>query len=432
MAPSPALRDIKRASMISVAAAAIFAVGAGAWGATVPIASAVIAPGQIVVESNVRRIQHPTGGVVSDILVKDGDKVQNGDVLVRLDDTTTRANLAVVENQLNQLVIREARLAAERDGAESFDFPEKLADKKDDPAVRKIETGERTLFTARRESMAGQKSQLRERVTQTNEEVRGLNAQADSKREQIRLIQYELEGVRKLQEQNLVPLSRVTALEREAARLLGEEGQHVAEIARAKGRIVETEIQIIQLEQEQRKEVAAQLTETEAKIADLAERRTAALDQLTRIDIRAPQAGVVHQKSVHTKGGVISAGEQIMLVVPQADGLVVDVRIEPQMIDRVHFGQSVTLKFPAFNSAAMPDIFGILSRVSADVTHDEKTGMSFYTARISIPPVEHAKLAGETLVPGMPVEAYIDTGSRTPFAYLTKPFTDQLARSFRY
>lgn len=429
---SSPLRDIKRASLISVAAASLFLVGAGAWGATVPIASAVIAPGQIVVESNVRRIQHPTGGVVSDILVKDGDRVQSGDVLVRLDDTTTRANLAVIENQLYQLIIREARLAAERDGAADFEFPEKLADKKDDLSVRKIETGERTLFTARRDAIAGQRSQLRERITQTNEEVGGLNAQAASKREQIRLIQFELDGVRKLHATNLVPLSRVTSLEREAARLLGEEGQFVAEIARAKGRIAETEIQIIQLEQDQRKEVATQLTETEAKIAELVERRTAALDQLTRIDIRAPQAGVIHQKAVHTKGGVISPGEQIMLVVPQADGLVVDVRVEPQMIDRVRTGQSVTLKFPAFNSAAMPDIFGMLSRVSADVSRDEQSGASFYTARIAIPPVEHAKLVGETLVPGMPVEAYIDTGSRTPFAYLTKPFRDQLARAFRY
>ena len=254
----------------------------------------------------------------------------------------------------------------------------------------------------------------------------------NSKREQIRLIQFELDGVRKLHESQLVPLSRVTALEREAARLLGEEGQLVSEIARAKGRVAETQMQIIQLEQDQRKEVASELTEAESKIADLMERRTAAMDQLSRIDIRAPQAGIVHQKSVHTKGGVIGPGEQIMLVVPQTDGLVVEARIEPQMIDRVHRGQSVVLKFPAFNSAAMPDIFGALSRVSADVSRDEQSGATFYTARIAIPATEQSKLAGATLVPGMPVEAFIDTGSRTAFAYLLKPFRDQLARAFRY
>ncbi len=430
-ASSP-LRDISRISLISVSAAAIFVAGAGAWGATAPIASAVIAPGQIVVESNLRRIQHPTGGVVAEIHVSEGDRVEAGDVLVRLDDTTTRANLGVIDNQLNQLLVREARLSAERDGRMDFPFPDALAQKRDDPAVQRIDAGERTLYKARRDAINGQKSQLGERISQTHEEVRGLNAQADSKREQIRLIQFELDGVRKLHESQLVPLSRVTALEREAARLLGEEGQLVSEIARAKGRVAETQMQIIQLEQDQRKEVASELTEAESKIADLMERRTAAMDQLSRIDIRAPQAGIVHQKSVHTKGGVIGPGEQIMLVVPQTDGLVVEARIEPQMIDRVHRGQSVVLKFPAFNSAAMPDIFGALSRVSADVSRDEQSGATFYTARIAIPATEQSKLAGATLVPGMPVEAFIDTGSRTAFAYLLKPFRDQLARAFRY
>lgn len=430
--PLDPFRDIRRAAVGGGVAVAVLVATVGVWAATAPLAGAVVASAQVVVESNVRRIQHPTGGVVAEIKVNDGDRVHAGDVLVRLDETVTRANLAVVENQLNQLLARQARLEAERDSRPAPALPAALAGRTEDPAIASIVEGEATLFRTRLESVAGLKSQLRERISQIAEEVRGLDAQISSKRKQIDFIQQELTGVRQLYVQQLVPYTRLASLEREAARLIGEEGQLIADTARAKGRATETELQILQIDQDQRKEVATDLRETEGKIAELMERRTAALDQLSRIEIRAPQDGIVHQKAVHTVGGVVAAGEQMMLIVPEKDGLVVEARIEPQMIDRLKPGQAAKLRFTAFDNTTTPDIDGTLTRISADLTKDAQTGISYYVARIGIADVEMTKLAGKRLVPGMPVEAQIQTGTRTAFEYLRKPLEDQLARTFRY
>jgi HlyD family secretion protein len=429
--PHP-FRDIRRAALAGVAVLAVAISTGGVWAVTAPLASAVIAPAQIVVDSNVRRIQHPTGGVVAEIFVNDGDRVRAGDMLVRLDETMTRANLALIENQLNQFWTRRARLRAEQAGRDALTIPSELVGRTEVPAIAEILAGETSLLLRRREAIGGQQSQLRERTGQIGEEIRGLAAQIDSKREQIRLIKSELEGVRQLFEKNLVPYSRLTTLEREAARLTGEEGQLIAETARAKGRITETELQILQLVQDQRREIATDLREVETKIADLSERRVAALDQLDRVILRAPQDGRVHQKAIHTVGGVITAGEQLMLIIPEKESLVVEARVDPQMIDRLRLGQSAKLRFTAFDSAITPDLDGKLTRVAADLTKDQQSGLSYYVVRIGLAEGELAKLGGKTLVPGMPVEAYIQNGSRTAFAYLRKPLEDQLARAFRH
>ncbi|KZD21316.1 HlyD family type I secretion periplasmic adaptor subunit [Tardiphaga robiniae] len=425
-------RDIRRTAYAGLALLAVAISTAGVWAATAPLASAVIAPAQIVVDSNVRRIQHPTGGVVAEILVNDGDRVRAGDVLVRLDETMTRANLALIENQLNQFWTRRARLRAEQEGRDAFVIPGELADRTETPAIADIIAGETSLLLRRREALSGQQSQLRERTGQIGEEIHGLAAQIESKREQIRLIKRELEGVRQLFEKNLIPYTRLTTLEREAARLIGEEGQLIAETARAKGRITETELQTLQVVQDQRREIATDLREVEIKIADLSERRVAAVDQLARVVLRAPQDGMVHQKAIHTVGGVITAGEQLMLIVPERDSLVVEARVDPQMIDRLRLGQSAKLRFTAFDSAITPDLTGMLTRIAADLTKDQQSGVSYYVARITLAEGELTKLDGKALVPGMPVEAYIQNGSRTAFAYLRKPIEDQLARSFRH
>jgi HlyD family secretion protein len=429
--PDP-FRDMRMTAYAGLALLAVGVSTVGVWAATAPLAGAVIAPAQIVVDSNVRRIQHPTGGVVAEILVNDGDHVRAGDVLVRLDETMTRANLALIENQLNQFWTRKARLRAEQDGREAFAVPDKLAVHADVQAIADIIAGETSLLLRRREAINGQQSQLRERTSQIGEEIRGLSAQIDSKREQIRLIKRELEGVRELFDKNLIPYARLTSLEREAARLTGEEGQLVAETARAKGRITETELQTLQVVQDQRREVATELREVEIKIADLSERRIAALDQLSRVVLRAPQDGMIHQKTIHTVGGVVTAGEQVMLIVPEKDSLVVEARIDPQMIDRIRLGQSAKLRFPAFDAATTPDLDGTLLRIAADLTKDQQSGVSYYIARIGLAEREVGKLNGRTLVPGMPVEAYILNSSRTAFEYLRKPLEDQMARAFRY
>lgn len=429
-------RDILLTACTGLAVLAVLAGTVGVWATTAPLSGAVIAAGQVVVESNVRRIQHPTGGIVGAIHVNDGDRVKAGDVLVRLDETTARANLGMIDNQRNQLAARKARLEAERDGRTEMVPPPALAAPEGDAdglaAIAGILAGETTLFRSRWVAREGQVSQLKERIAQIREEIGGLDAQNVSKHEQIRLIEQELGGVRKLYAKNLIALSRLTSLEREAARLSGEAGQLVAEIARAKGRITETELQIIQIDQDQRREVAAELREVDARLADLAERRVAALDQLKRIELRAPQDGIVHQKAVHTIGGVVSAGEQIMLIVPERDRLVIEARVEPQTIDRLKLGQPVLLRFSAFDSATTPDLAGTLTRISADLTRDSQTNLSYYVTRIALQAGEEEKLAGKPLVPGMPVEAFIQTGARTAVTYLMKPIEDQLMRAFRY
>jgi HlyD family secretion protein len=424
-------RSMRRQTLAGLAVVVLLFGGFGVWAATTSLSGAVISAGQVVVESNVKKVQHPTGGIVGEIRVRDGDHVRTGDLVIRLDETVTRASLSMVSKQLDQFEARQARLVAERDGLTSINFPESLLARKDHSDVAEVLAGERSLFDARRTAIEGQRAQLTERVTQLREEIRGLEAQAAAKRKQTALINQELEGVDRLYKQNLVPITRLTSLQREASRLDGEEGQLVASIAASRGKIAETELQIIQLVQDLKREVAAELRDSQAKIGELVERKVAAEDQLRRVDIRAPQNGFVHQLATHTIGGVINAGEPIMLIVPQADSLVVETRIAPQDIDQVHPGQRVTLRFSAFSQRTTPEIFGTVSRVSADLTREQQTNTSYYTVRVSIPENELKKLEGKALIPGMPVEAFIQTGSRTALSYLVKPFEDQVARAFR-
>jgi HlyD family secretion protein len=337
----------------------------------------------------------------------------------------------MVVKQLDQFEARQARLIAERDGLPTIEFPPSIMERQHHPDVAGIIAGERSLFQARRSAIEGQRAQLTERMIQLQQEIRGLEAQAASKRKQVGFINQELEGVEKLYKQNLVPITRLTALQREASRLDGEEGQLVAQVAGSRGKIAEIELQIIQLIQDLKREVATELRDTQAKIGELVERKVAAEDQIKRVDLRAPQDGFVHQLAVHTIGGVINAGEPIMLIVPQADSLVVEARIQPQDIDQVHPGQRVTLRFSAFSQRTTPEIFATVSRVSADLTRETQTNTAYYTLRITIPEEELKKLEGKALLPGMPVEAFIQTGSRTALSYLIKPFEDQVARAFR-
>ncbi|WP_454621093.1 HlyD family type I secretion periplasmic adaptor subunit [Bradyrhizobium cenepequi] len=425
-------RDIRRAAIAGVGTFALLFGTVGLWAATAPLAGAVIASGKVVVESNVRRIQHPSGGVVAEIRVKDGDHVKAGDLLVKLDETHAKASLALIEIELRRFQARKARLEAERDGKAGIVVPQELAERAGEPAVIQALESEQTLFRTRRGAAEVQRSQFRERITQSREEIRGLAAQIEAKRAQAVLIRQELDGVEKLYDQNLVTLSRLTALQREASRLAGEEGSLTSDTARVKGRIAEIELQILQIDEDLRREVTTELRDVEGKIADLSERRVAAVDQLARVEMRAPQDGIVHQSMVHTIGGVIGPAEQIMLIVPETDGLVVEARIEPAMIDRLRVGQAVVLRFPAFDSATTPGLHGRLIQVTADSTTDEKTGVSFYTARVGLEQAEVRRLDGKALLPGMPVEAFIQTRMRTALAYLVKPLEDQLARSFRY
>jgi len=426
-----ALPAIRRQLRVGMAAAIVLIGGLGGWAATTELAGAVIAPGAVVVDSNVKKVQHPSGGVVGELHVREGHPVKAGQILVRLDETVTRANLAIVVKNLTELTARQARLEAERDGSQILSFPDELERRSSDFIVAAVLRGERTQFEVRRAGRAGQKAQLNERIGQVQEQIRGMTEQVTAKHREIELIHQELEGVRQLWRSKLVPIYRVTALERDAARLHGERGALISSIAEAKGKISETALQILQIDQDLRSEVGKELGEIRAKISELVEKRIAAEDQLMRIDIRAPQDGRVHQLSVHTVGGVISPGDPIMLIVPESDPLLVEARIAPQDIDQLRVGQQALLRFAAFNLRTTPELNGEVLGVGADVTQDAKTGAAFYTLRISLPDREIARLDGLKLVPGMPVEAFIQTGERTALSYLVKPISDQIKKAWR-
>jgi HlyD family secretion protein len=422
---------LRRHVLAVIAVAGVLVAGVGGWAATTEFAGAVIAPGQLVVTSNVKKVQHPTGGVIGELRVNEGDHVHAGDVVVRLDDTQTRANLAIVIKALNENAARQAREEAERDGADHIEFPKELLARIDNPDVAKAVNGERRQFEIRRTVRGGQRAQLQERTAQLREEIHGCESQIDSKKKQVEWIAKELVGVNDLWSRNLVPYTRVTALEREREHLEGERGALVATIAQTKGKITETELQMLQIDQDMRSEVGKDLAEIRGKTAELVEKKVAAEDQLKRIDIRAPLDGTVFQLSVHTVGGVVTAGEVLMLIVPDADALEVESKVQPQDIDQVRVGQPATLRFTAFNQRTTPELLGEVARVSADVTEDQKTGARYYTARIAIPASEIARLGKLKIVPGMPVEAFIQTSPRTVMSYLVRPFHDQISRAFR-
>jgi HlyD family secretion protein len=428
---SAAQQSIRRHLLAGILAVVLLAGGVGGWAATTDLAGAVIAQGQMVVDTNDKKVQHPTGGIVGELRVREGSRVKANEVLIRLDDTQTRASLAIVTKALDELMARQARDEAERDGANSIVFPAQLLARQSDQDVERVINGERKLFEIKRAAREGQKAQLRERIAQLQEEILGTKTQQEARLSQIEWIRKELEGVYELWKKNLIAYPRVTTLERDAARLEGERGQFVSAIAQSKGKIGELELQILQIDQDMRSEVGKDLAEIRGKTSELMERKIAAEDQLKRTDIRAPSDGVVHQLNVHTVGGVITAGEPIMFIVPESEALTVEVKMQPQDIDQIRVGQKALLRFSAFNQRTTPELNGTVTRISADVTQDQKSGASFYTVRIAVSEDEIARLEANKLIAGMPVEAFIQTGERSVISYLVKPLSDQVMRTFR-
>lgn len=428
-------KTMRRLNLVGFGLLVLLVGGFGGWAVGSELSGAVIAPGSVVVESSVKKVQHPTGGIVGEILVKEGQKVSAGQILMRLDETVTRSTLGILRAQLDESLARENRLLAERDGLAELAFPEELVPRRGEKTVQAATQGELKLFTSRYSGREGQRSQLRQRIAQSNEEIRGLSAQQEAKEREISFVSEELGGVSQLWSKNLIPISRIMVLQRDKARLEGERGQYIAEIARARGKISETELQILQLDQDLSTEVLKELRETQGKISELREKLTAAEDQLRRIDILAPQSGVVHQMAVHTVGGVVANGETIMLIVPVADNLVIEGKVAPQDIDLLTVGDAATVRIMAGNQRTTPDLKAELRRVSADLTREQgaggQPGPSYYSIRLELLPGEAARLGSMALVPGMPAESFIQTGSKTPLQYLLKPLKDQIAHTFR-
>lgn len=425
--------SLRRHMAAAAALVGVLAGGAGAWAAYAQIAGAVIAPGRVVVESEVKQVQHREGGILSEIHVRDGDRVAAGDLLLRLDDTVTRANLAVIAKQLVELEARQARLDAERSGAPRIAVAAPAAEQLADLARlrREAEASQQALLDARRAALAGRKQQLSEQIVQFERQAEGLAAQRDGKLEEIRLIEEELADLDQLYERKLVSRARITALRRDRARLVGEHGGFIAQIAQVREAMSERRIQILQLEEERRAEVLEELQDVRGRIAQLEEQAIAAQDQLRRGEIRAPRAGIVHQLAVHTVGGVLGAGETAMLIVPREDGLVVEASIPPVAIDQIRPGQSARVRFPSFDQRVTPELGARLLTVSPDLSHDAATGQSFYTARLALDEDGLAALDGKALVPGMPAEVFLTIDDRSVLSYLVKPLTDQIAHAFR-
>ncbi len=402
----------------------------GGWAIFVPLAGAVVVPGNLVVQSNVKTIQHPTGGVVAEIKVQNGSRVLGGDLLVRLDATQAQASQQMVSKQVDEMRAKIARLSAERDGLSQLEIPAELAGRATDETVKALLASEQSLFKARFTARQSQKDLLQSKVAQLTEEISGLDTQVDSRAKQLELIQGELAGVQDLYDKRLVPLTRLTALQREAARLDGERGQLISSIAETKSKIGEAQLQIVRLDQDFRTDVVKDLGDAQGKEAELVERGVAARDQLDRIEIRAPTSGVIHQLAAHTIGGVVKAGDAIMEIVPDTEDLQIEARVQPQDIDHVRAGQKAFVRFSAFNQRTTPQLIGDVSYVSADTSHDQQTNAPYFTVRVTLPDDERRRLAGQQLVPGMPAEVFMQTGSRTMMSYLFKPIVDQMRRAF--
>jgi HlyD family secretion protein len=441
--PVSPFAEVRRYIVFGFAVVLLLLGGLGVWAASVDLAAAVIAGGSVVVDSNVKKVQHPTGGVIGEIFVKDGQHVQTGELLIRLDQTVTRANLQMVIKLLDEIAVRQARLKAERDDMAEIDFPKDVLARRNEPQLDETISSEVKLFESRRSAREGLKAQLRERISQLNQEVEGLTGQLNSRRQELKFAEAELAGLEKLEGQDLVSTPRITAARRTVAQLQGDIAQVVSQTAQARGRMAEIELQILQLDQDLKTEVGKDLREQQGREAELSERKVAAEDQLRRVEIRSPQNGIVHQLAVHTVGGVISPSEPIMLIVPDADRLVIEAKIAPQDIDQVRVGQTAHVRFSAFNQRTTPDVTALVTRISPDLvvegqqpgagaSHSPAPGaIAYYSVRLELTDESQLALEHLKLIPGMPAEVQIRSGERTALSYFVKPLRDQFERAFR-
>ncbi len=427
--PAPARRHV----IIGLLTILLLVGGFGAWSVAANIAGAVIASGQLEVERNRQVVQHPDGGVVLAIEVQEGDLVSAGDVLIRLDPAELVSERNITEATLFEILARSARLEAERDGAESISFPPELTGLIDSrPDVRALTEGQERLFRARRDTLASQIEQLRKRIGQIGSQIEGIDAQTTALTAQLALIRDELESQQALFEKGLTQAAKVLELQREEASLLGQQGRLQAQRAEFEGRITEIEIEILRMQDVRRQDAITELRDLGVKRLEMAENLRTLEQKLDRLDIRAPVSGVVLALSVFAERSVIRPAEPVLYIVPQDRPLLISARISPINVDEVHAGQQVAVRFAALDSRTTPELQGRVVTVSPDALSDETTGMRYYEVEIRLDAGETDKLPeGVTLVPGMPVDAFIRTSDRTPLAYLVKPLAEYFNKAFR-
>ncbi len=422
----------RRPLFIGFAALFLLVGGFGTWSVLANISGAVIATGQVEVDQNRQVIQHPDGGVVEEVLADEGKPVLAGDVLIRLDAKLLRSELAIVEGQLFELMARRGRLQAERDDAGTVVFDEALRELAGDhPKILDLMDGQTRLFDARAASMVNETQQLEKRRGQTENQIEGILSQQQALVQQLSLIEEELASQQDLLDKGLAQASRVLSLQREEARLRGQVGELIANTAQAEGRITELDIEILKLGTTRREEAITQLRDLQYRELELAERRQSLLEQLDRLEIRAPVSGIVYDLTVFAPRSVIRAADPVMYLVPQDRPLVIAARIEPIHVDQVYVGQTVVLRFSTFDSRTTPELNGQVVQVSADAFQDDRTQATYYRAEIVLEEGELEKLGALKILPGMPVEAFMRTNDRTPMGYLVKPLSDYFNKAFR-
>lgn len=425
-------RTIRRQAILGLGTVLLLFLGIGVWGTMASLAGAVIASGQIEPESRAQVIQHPDGGVVAQLAVKDGDQVAAGAVLLSLDGTQLRSDLAILVGQQTELAARSARLNAEALDRAQIDFPAALSEAAaTDPAVADVLQGQVALFDARSRTYAETVRSTREQQAQKADEVKGLRAQGAALAEQLTLIEEELGNLEALLAKGLVDAPRVAGMRRGRASLTGERAATEASIAAGLGQIAQLDVEVLRLTATRQQEALSELSDIENKLAELAEGRKALEARIARLDLRAPLDGIVHGLQIHTIGAVLRPADPVMYVIPQDEVLTITARVDAAHVDSVYAGQAATLRFPGFDARTTPELRATVIRVSADVISDQRTGAQFYVAEIAPMPGQLDLLAGKVLLPGMPVEVYIETGARSPLSYLLKPFLDYVERAFR-
>lgn len=408
----------------------IFCVGGG-WAYTAPISGAAIAPGVVSTGTSRRTVQHLEGGIIRDILIRDGDDVQAGDTLVLMEDVDVQADFGVLMSRLRSLVAEEARLWAERDQTDLIDFSHPALANRQDPLVREVIRSQTNKLRSRRENDASRIAVLEQRIAQLERQIAGLNRQLESNRSQQSLIAEEIADLSQLVEKGLAQKPRLLALQRTQAELIGNEGRLEASVAQTGEAIGETKLRVISLRDERDEEIAEDLAQVQAQRGQVDEQLREVRDRLARTTITAPIAGKVIGLKFKTLGGVIPSGEPILDIVPAEDELIIEARISPTDIDDVEMNSPAYVTFPSLPQRRVLRIEGRVSSISADALTDPTTQVSYFLGRIEVDRESLQAAGGITLTPGMPAEVYIETQERTVLNYLLQPFLQSVERSFR-
>lgn len=430
-APPTPLARMRELVLAGTALIGIFVIGAGTWAAFAPLESAAIASGTVAPASHRKTVQHLEGGIIGEILVRDGDEVKAGQTLIQLDDTKARTTLAALTGQLWDARAREARLFAERDGAGTIDFPADLVAERSDPTMAAALSGQQKIFETRRSLLDSKSAAIRERISEVHEEIAGYQAELDALEKRGALLQEEIAGIEELVSKGLERRSRLLQLRRDLAEMEGRSGDMGAQIAKAKQTIAEAEVDIISLQNDRQKEVADDLRDTQKKLHELQEQAQAATDVLARTQVKSPENGIVTDLRVHTPGGVIAAGEALLDLVPDADRLVVEAEVRPEDIDRVHAGLSAQVRLLPYKQRRTPPLDATVIYVAADRVIDKRTNQPYFAAKLRVDEKELAALGDEVkMVPGMPSQVMIQTGETTVAAYALSPIFDSFHRAF--